>query len=94
MNQPIKLIEERHKRRVSCFSSLFSRLSCTYCYLLQDTFMTEMALLHFSVPMIHRPQHRRPFRLSHRGFQMKFTFLWYNRGGEVLFTISIVVIIA
>ncbi len=55
MNQPLKLIEERHKRGVTYFSSLFSRLSCTYCYLLQDIFTAEMALLHFSVPLIHRP---------------------------------------
>ena len=55
MNQPLKLIEERHKRGVTSFSSLFSRLSCTYCYLLQDIFTAEMALLHFSVPLIHRP---------------------------------------
>ncbi len=34
---------------------LHTRLSYTYCYLLQDIFTAEMALLHFSVPMIHRP---------------------------------------
>lgn len=38
MNQPLKLIEGEIQKGVSCFSSLYLRLSCTYCYLLQDTF--------------------------------------------------------